>query len=127
MAILGQRAQLNAIQLFSLVILAFALAVPGGQTRAAENPDEGSMHVIQAFTEEASNKEKGLVADKTKHQVLFIMGVALLIGIIATAGFGIAMVLFNKQVFIPHMIGAGFSVFLAIAHAVAAIVWFFPF
>jgi hypothetical protein len=40
---------------------------------------------------------------------------------------GVSMVAFGKQVFLAHMIFAGVSVFLAIVHAVTAIVWFFPF
>jgi len=36
------------------------------------------------------------------------------------------MVVFAKPVFVAHMIFAGFSLTLAIAHAIVAIVWFFP-
>jgi hypothetical protein len=55
------------------------------------------------------------------------MGAALLIFIIVTAALGIAMAIYGKRVFVAHMIFAGFSVTLAIAHSVVAIVWFFPF
>jgi hypothetical protein len=37
------------------------------------------------------------------------------------------MGVYGKQVFVAHMITAGLSVTLAIAHAVAALVWFNPF
>jgi len=67
------------------------------------------------------------VSDHRRHQILFIMGALLLTGILATAGFGIAMAFFNKEVFLAHMLSAGFTVFLAVAHAVASMVWFFPF
>jgi len=64
---------------------------------------------------------------KEKHQILFFMGIFLLVAIIATAILGIAMAIYGKQVFVFHMACAGFSVFLALAHAVTAIVWFYPF
>ena len=64
---------------------------------------------------------------KFQHEVMFYMGTILLLFVFLTAGFGIAMVLKGKEVFVQHMICAGVTVFLAVAHAVVAIVWFFPF
>ncbi len=89
--------------------------------------DERS-EVIQGFVAHQA-EERGVKAipDKRRHQILFVMGAFLLIGIMATAGFGIAMALYGKEVFLAHMLCAGFSVFLAVAHAVTAMVWFFPF
>lgn len=87
-----------------------------------------SQQVMEAFVKkEQVISEHVLIETKQKHQILFFMGIILLISILATAGFGIAMAVFGKQVFVPHMIFAGVSVFLSIAHAVTAIVWFFPF
>ncbi len=87
-----------------------------------------SQQVMEGFVKkEHTISEHVLIETKQKHQILFFMGVVLLITILATAGFGIAMAVFGKQVFVPHMICAGISVFLAMAHAVTAIVWFFPF
>ena len=64
---------------------------------------------------------------KNQHKILFYMGVVLLIFVFLTAGFGVAMGMLGKEVFVQHMICAGVTVFLAIAHSVVAIVWFFPF
>src|SRR3569832_199088 len=50
-----------------------------------------------------------------------------MVGILVTAGLGIAMALFGKEVYLAQMLSAGFSVFLAVSHAVTAVVWFFPF
>ncbi|MBI2778950.1 MAG: hypothetical protein HYX62_04100 [Gammaproteobacteria bacterium] len=87
-----------------------------------------SQEVMQSFVNKEQTVGKDvLISDKKKHQILFIMGILLLIGIIGAAALGIAMAVYGKQVFVAHMIFAGFSVFLAIAHAVTAIVWFFPF
>lgn len=84
--------------------------------------------VLQGFIEHQS-EQHGVKAipDKRRHQILFIMGAFLLIGIIATAGLGIAMALFGKEMFVAHTVSAGLTAFLAVAHAVAAMVWFFPF
>jgi len=67
------------------------------------------------------------IDDEQKHLILFYMGMALLFLIITTAVIGLQMALFGKQLFVQHMISAGFTVFLSLAHAVTAIVWFFPF
>ncbi len=64
---------------------------------------------------------------KFQHEVMFYMGISLLFFVFLTAGFGIAMVMKGKEVFVQHMICAGITVFLAVAHAVVGIVWFFPF
>ncbi|MDX1251423.1 MAG: hypothetical protein IDH49_04065 [Gammaproteobacteria bacterium] len=95
--------------------------------RAAE--DAGSGHeVMQSFVKkERAISEHVLIAEKERRQILFIMGAVLLVSILLTAGLGISMVVYGKQVFVPHMIFAGISVFLAVAHAVTAMVWFFPF
>lgn len=88
-----------------------------------------SLEVMRTFTDKPADETTGVVkiADKKRHQILFIMGVLLLIGVLTTASLGIAMVLFGKQVFVAHMIFAGITSFLAIAHSIVAIVWFFPY
>jgi hypothetical protein len=88
-----------------------------------------STAVMDSFNREvmASNPPMVVEKDNSKHKILFIMGVILLVLIFLTAGFGMAMALHGKDVFIPHMIFAGATVFLAVAHAVTSIVWFFPY
>lgn len=95
----------------------------------AEQSTGGSGSVMGAFNESADDKltAKSAVEDKSRHQILFFMGVLLLVFVFATAYFGLAMAMFGKDVFIPHMISAGVTVFLATGHAVVAVVWFFPF
>ncbi len=95
---------------------------------AAAAQGDQSLEVMKGFTEqEKVESDIVKISTKRKHQIMFFMGFVLLIGIIATAGLGVAMVLFGKEVFVAHMVCAIFSVFLSIAHAVVAIVWFFPF
>ena len=84
--------------------------------------------IIEGFIAHQS-QEHGVkaISDHRRHQILFVMGALLFIGIVTTAGLGIAMGIFGKEVFLAHMVSAGFTVFLAAAHAVASMVWFFPF
>jgi hypothetical protein len=101
------------------------LALPA---HAEEKPPGGgdNAQVMEAFNQ--ANKERGTreISDKRKQQIMFLMGISLLIFIITTVSLGVAMVVFAKPVFVAHMIFAGFSLTLAIAHAIVAIVWFFP-
>lgn len=82
--------------------------------------------VMEAFNKADSERAERDISDHRKQQIMFIMGIALLIFIVTTVSLGIAMVVFAKPVFVAHMIFAGFSLTLAIAHAIVAIVWFFP-
>ncbi len=98
----------------------------GGEVAAA--PATNDLAVMEAFNrQQVELGEAVRIDDERKHQILFIMGIALLVLIVLTAAYGIAMAIYGKQVFVPHMILAGLTVTLAIAHSVVAIVWFFPF
>lgn len=110
-----------------LAVLVCMLAIPG-LARADNEGEDSPFDVLRGFTEvEIEKSDIVAISDEQKHQIMFAMGFVLLITIITTALLGISMVAFGKQVFLAHMIFAGISVFLAIVHAVTAIVWFFPF
>jgi len=111
---------------FTFLLLAILMPVIAVSAEADSAPSESQSEVISAFTNDVV---KDVQSEETKfrHKLLFAMGVLLLIFIFTTAYFGLSMALFDKQVFVPHMIFAGGTVFLAVAHAVVAIVWFFPF
>ena len=66
------------------------------------------------------------ISTQRKHVILFWMGGALLILVLMAAGFGVAMGVFGKDVFVWHILSAGLATTLAIAHAVVAFVWFYP-
>jgi len=84
------------------------------------------MQILQGF---GNQSEGGVLSipDKRRHEVLFLMGISLLGMILITGGLGLAMGVFGKNLFVPHMLFAGLSVTLAIAHAIVAIIWFYPF
>jgi hypothetical protein len=114
-----------------LAVLIFILL--SGQAMAAEpesNQAErtGDIGVMQAFADEQVQEGEAVrISDQRKHFWLFIMGVMLLTLVLLTATLGIMMGVYGKDVFIAHMLTAGLTVTLAVAHAIAAIVWFNPF
>ncbi|MDR0480532.1 MAG: hypothetical protein LBG66_01450 [Gallionellaceae bacterium] len=74
--------------------------------------------------EQAASKA---LSDREKHRIMFYLGIPLLLLLLITAGLGIAMVLYGKQVFKAHMIFAALAITLSIAHVIAGLVWFYPF
>ncbi|MDX1812340.1 MAG: hypothetical protein R3240_10360 [Gammaproteobacteria bacterium] len=101
---------------------------PEEQQSAESSQKSGESHVIQAFTsQEDIESEIVKIDDQRKRQIMFAMGVPLLLFIFVTAGLGIAMGVFGKDVYIAHMIFAGLSLTLALGHAVVGVVWFWPF
>lgn len=108
---------------------ALLLAQAFVSTAFAENSnDENNAQVIQQFVEKNPvENEKLAIQDKDKRLIMFLLGVPLLVFIVITGVLGVAMVVYGKQVFVPHMIFAGLSITLAIAHAVVGLVWFYPF
>jgi len=83
--------------------------------------------VMQQFAGDYEEAPERRIEAKRKHEILFIMGVSLLILLFLTGGLGVAMVVFDKDVFVAHLICAGLSLTLAAAHAATSIAWFWPF
>jgi len=92
---------------------------------AQEPATQDNSQVIQAFT--SQEKPQQTLEEQTRHLIMFVMGVPLLILLLVTGALGIAMGVYGKQVFVAHMVFAGLSMTLALAHAVVGIVWFYPF
>lgn len=111
-----------------LLCLTFPLAT---QAEPANGAAQQSQEVLRGFIEQQQTQpldEQGFGAEiKQKRQILFLMGIVLLIGIFTTLSLGIAMALYNKPVFVAHMVFAGITATLALVHAVTAMVWFYPF
>lgn len=86
------------------------------------------LSAMQQFNRLHDN-ETGLlkVKQKTQHRILFWMGLGLVLFLFMTAGFGLAMVFGGRQVFVWHMLCAGATITLALAHAVTSIIWFYPY
>ena len=116
-----------------MILIALALSTYSARaadTVAPTSPatSNNASEVLSAFNCD-QDKPSAIVSipDKKKRLIMFFMGVPLLVFILLTAALGIAMGMYGKPVYVPHMICAGLSVTLAIAHAVVGIVWFYPF
>lgn len=94
---------------------------------AAPAAEQSSTAIMQQFAGEDEVAPERRIETERKHQILFIMGIALLVLLLLTGGFGIAMVVFDKEVFVAHMILAGLSMTLAVVHAATSIAWFWPY
>jgi hypothetical protein len=102
-----------------------AVSLPSDENISKEQNDSV---VMQAFTKtEVKDSDIVSIEDKTKRLIMFFMGVPLLLLLITTVSLGVAMGVYGKQVFIAHMVFAGLSMTLALAHAVVGLVWFYPF
>ncbi len=82
--------------------------------------------VMDQFNEERALAAERAISMKSKHQILFWMGGALLCLVLLAASFGIAMGIFDKDVFVWHVLSAGLATTLAVVHGVVAFVWFYP-
>ena len=112
-----------------LALLVLPMIWGASAAQAADNPAKGeSIQMMEAFDKQTPRAEdSNVLQDHKKHVIMFVLGVPLLILILITAGLGIAMVVYGKQVYMFHMIFAGLSVTLAVAHLVTGLVWFYPF
>lgn len=121
------------LQLTILCFLLFPQTVIADEKDSDPQPVESSQkssetQVIQAFTsQEDIESEIIKIDDQRKRQIMFAMGVPLLLFIFITVGLGIAMGVFGKDVYVAHMIFAGLSLTLALGHAIVGVVWFWPF
>jgi len=107
-------------------VLLHVLSVPFAVAAEKSATNESPTQVMEAFTKSDDQRGALDISNHRKQQIMFIMGITLLILIVTTVSLGVAMVVFAKPVFVAHMVFAGFSLTLAIAHAIVAIVWFFP-
>ena len=115
----------NLWLLLTLLLMVFAAPI----ARAADSPQKGdSVQMMEAFDRNTARVEDAnVLSDHKKHVIMFLLGVPLLILVLITGALGIAMVVYGKQVFMLHMIFAGLTVTLALAHLVTGLVWFYPF
>jgi len=111
-----------------MMLLSSVLLLPSANAADASQKSDSSIQLMESFARNATQAEdSNVLKDHQKHVIMFLMGVPLLLLILITGALGIAMVLYGKQVFMLHMIFAGLTVTLALAHLVTGLVWFYPF
>lgn len=114
---------LGAFFALSLVIIGMPLAY----AQSATHTTDGAQ-ILQSFNKQHREEEHAKsITTKEKQQIMFLMGVFLFILVLVTGGLGIAMGIYGKNVFVAHMLFAGLSISMAIAHAIVGLVWFYPF
>jgi len=111
--------------LFSTSAISAVEATAANKLDAATS-DQHFSDVMEQFNEEKALAAERAISMKSKHQILFWMGGTLLCLVLLAASFGIAMGIFNKDVFIWHVLSAGLATTLAVVHGVVAFVWFYP-
>lgn len=117
---------LRSIRVLLVMMLSVLTTLPVYANEGAQGSD--SAQIMRDFTQQRVDAGRAKsITDKDKQRVMFIMGVALIVLVLTTGGLGIAMVVYGKPVFLAHMIFAGLSITLALAHAIVGIVWFYPF
>lgn len=109
-----------------LLLLGAAVLPAAGQT--SDTPAEpNSTEVLRSFDRAGAGAAADAATEKSRRWVMFFMGAPLLVLLLVTAGLGIAMGVYGKQVYVPHMVFAGLSLTLAFVHAIVGLVWFRPF
>jgi len=115
---------------FLLLPLLLPMPLQAAQTAAntsGQDARHSSEAVMQQFAGDDEIAPERRIETERKHQILFIMGIILLILVLTTGGLGVSMVVFDKNVFVAHMICAGLTMTLAAVHAATAIAWFWPY
>lgn len=108
------------------LLVALPFSTPAWAAQATQESD--GAQVMESFARQAQDEgERKALSDKTKHVIMFLLGVPLLLFLMITGGLGIAMGVYGKQVFVLHMIFAGLTVTLAVVHVIVGLVWFYPF
>lgn len=112
------------------VILAASLSLITVMPAHAQDsaPAGDSVQILQEFnSQHRSDIREKAIPLKEKQQIMFLLGVAVIVLVIITGGLGLAMGIFGKPVFVAHMVFAAFSITMAIVHAIVGLVWFYPF
>lgn len=114
---------------FKMIVFALLFALVAGSVHAAAAADgQDGIEIMKSFSQGQGEKSELVeITDKEKRTIMFYMGVPLIVLLLVTAGLGVAMVVYQKRVFVAHMVFAGLSLTLALAHAVVGTVWFYPF
>lgn len=116
----------SVIGMLLLASLPILSVNPAYAEEAAQSGE--SAQILQSFNQQhkAAEHEKA-IPEKEKKQIMFLLGVLLFVMVLITGGLGLAMGLYAKPLFVPHMVFAALSITLACVHAIVGLVWFYPF
>jgi len=120
----------RTVFLLGLLILLPVMAqatIENSNQQSDPSRELSSEAVMQQFSGEQEESPERKIELQRKHEILFMMGVALLVLLFLTATMGIAVIAFEKDVFVAHIILAGLTLTLARVHAATSIAWFWPY
>jgi hypothetical protein len=112
---------------FLMMVSVCMIAPDRAMAQGGQNAGMSSEALMQQFAGDDEESPQRRIETQRKHEILFMMGVALLVLLFLTGGMGIAMAAFDKDVFIAHTILAGLTLTLAAVHAATSIAWFWPY
>jgi len=119
-----------SVQRYASTILAISLSfltMLPAYAQDAPPADNGAL-ILHEFNEQnRSDIRAKAIPLKEKQQIMFLLGLGVILLVIVTGGLGLAMGVFGKPLFVAHMLFAALSITLAIAHAIVGLVWFYPF
>src|SRR5271169_574798 len=102
-----------------LLMLFVVFGSPFAQAAEDSKASNGTQ-VLEAFDRQQVQRvnQASTLSDHKKHLIMFLLGVPLFILLLITGGLGIATGIFGKHLFIAHMIFAGLTITLALAHVI---------
>jgi hypothetical protein len=104
-------------------------SAPSAASQSSGGDSSNGIALLEDFDRQQNQRVNGAsqLTDHFKRVIMFSMSLPLFLLLLITGGLGIATGVYGKKLYIPHMVFAGLTVTLALAHAIAGIVWFFPF
>ena len=108
------------------ILLSFLTMLPA-YAQEAPPADNGAQILNEFNKQNRSDIRAKAIPLKEKQQIMFLLGLGVILLVIITGGLGLAMGVFGKPLFVAHMVFAALSITLAIAHAIVGLVWFYPF
>ncbi len=109
-----------------IAFLCFFLSTSIALSADVEQTKQDDISLMQQFDTGETIAPERAISEQRKHEILFLMGAALLLLLLTTGVLGVAMGVFEKDVFVWHMLSAGLTITLALVHAVVSFVWFYP-
>ncbi|NIQ10364.1 MAG: hypothetical protein GWO08_11155, partial [Gammaproteobacteria bacterium] len=90
------------------IIITFFIVSPVLTASDSAGQSSTDHEVIDAFNKhEIVEGEAVVITEDEKHQIMFVMGLALLAFLVLTAGMGVAMGVYGKNLFTGHIVMAG--------------------